>query len=328
MQKRILGKTGYEIGEVGFGAWAIGGSWGAVSEDDALSALNAAVDGGTTFFDTADVYGDGRSERLIAQLRSEHPAVDLTVATKAGRRLDPHISDGYVLKNLEPFVDRSLSNLAAETLDLVQLHCPPTDVYYRLAAFDALDYLVTKGKVRHYGVSVERVEEAIKAMEFPGVATVQIIFNAFRLRPSERLFAMAAENNVGVIVRVPLASGMLTGKMTADTVFASDDHRSFNRHGESFDMGETFSGVPYEVALAAVDELRQLVPGGATMAQWALRWILMFDEVSVVIPGAKNAEQASANAGASGLPTLDTESMSAVQDTYDRLIRPHVHHRW
>ena len=328
MKTRTLGHTGYEVSEVGFGSWAIGGSWGDVAEEDAMAALHAAAEAGVNFFDTADVYGDGRSERLIARLRREHSGSDLIVATKAGRRLDPHNADGYTQVNLEAFVDRSLKNLEVETLDLLQLHCPPTEVYYRPEVFDALDNLVAKGKVRAYGVSVERVEEALKAIEYPGVASVQIIFNAFRLRPSERFFSEAAKRNVGILARVPLASGMLTGKLTATSVFAADDHRNFNRHGEAFDVGETFSGVPYEVGLAAVEGLRSLVPPEATMAQWALAWILSFPEVSTVIPGAKNPQQSEANAAASDLAPLNGETMAAAKNVYDRLIRPHVHQRW
>ncbi len=328
MDTRRLGKTGYDVSEVGFGAWAIGADWGSVTEDDAIAALNAAIDAGVTFIDTADVYGDGRSERIVSKVRKERSDVELVVATKAGRRLNPHVADGYTISNIEAFIDRSLSNLGAERLDLVQLHCPPTDVYYRPELFDGLDGLVAKGKIAHYGVSVEKVEEAIKATEFPGVATVQIIFNALRLRPSELFFRLAAERDVGVIARVPLASGLLSGKMTTDSTFTDDDHRRYNRHGEAFDVGETFSGVPYDVGLEAVEALRALVPGGATMAQWALRWILMFDEVSVVIPGAKNPTQATSNADAAAVTPLGASDMAAVQDVYDRLVRPHVHHRW
>jgi aryl-alcohol dehydrogenase-like predicted oxidoreductase len=326
MNTRVLGKTGYEVSEIGFGAWAIGADWGEVADADAAAALDAAIEAGVTFIDTADVYGDGRSERLVAEARRRHP--DVVVATKAGRRLDPHVASGYTIENIEAFVDRSRRNLATDTLDLVQLHCPPTEVYYHPELFDGLDDLVARGKLRHYGVSVEKVEEAIKATEYPGVATVQVIFNAFRLRPAELFFQLARERGVGVIARVPLASGLLSGRMTASTTFATDDHRRFNRSGEAFDVGETFSGVPYEVGLAAVEELRALVPEGSTMAQWALRWILMFEEVSVVIPGAKNPAQAAANAAAADLAPLDVETMSAVREVYDRLIRPHVHQRW
>lgn len=328
MKNRILGKTGYEISEVGFGAWAIGGSWGDVSESDAVKALDAALDAGVTFIDTADVYGDGRSERIIAKVLTERGRDGVVVATKAGRRLDPHVAEGYTIENIEAFIDRSRANLETDTLDLVQLHCPPTEVYYEPDLFEGLDGLVAAGKIRHYGVSVEKVEEAIKATEFPGVATVQIIFNAFRLRPASLFFELAAQRDVGVIARVPLASGLLSGKMSADSTFATDDHRNFNRHGEAFDVGETFSGVPFDVGLEAVERLRAIVPDGATMAQWALRWILMFPAVSVVIPGAKNAEQARANAEAADLPEIPAADMERVADVYAELIEAHVHQRW
>lgn len=327
MRERTLGRTGFDVSEVGFGSWAIGADWGPVDEENAFGALGAAVDAGVTFFDTADVYGDGRSERLIARLRKERPEAAIVVATKAGRRLDPHVAEGYTAANLERFVDRSLVNLDVEVLDLVQLHCPPTAVYYTPEVFAALDRLVAKGKILHYGVSVEKVEEALKAIEYPGVETVQIIVNVFRQRPTGLFFAEARRREVGVIARVPLASGLLTGKMTRDTVFAPDDHRSFNRQGEAFDVGETFAGVPFEVGLAAVEELRPLVDQG-TLAQWALRWVLSFDAVSTVIPGAKNPEQARANAEASNLGPLPPAALAAAADVYERLVAPHVHHRW
>jgi len=328
MDKRILGKTGYEISEVGFGAWAIGGSWGDVAEDDAVAAVHAALDAGVTFIDTADVYGDGRSERIIAGVLGKRTTEEVVVATKAGRRLDPHVAEGYTIENIEAFIDRSRANLQTDTLDLVQLHCPPTEVYYDPELFDGLDALVSAGKIRHYGVSVEKVEEALKAIEYPGVATVQIIFNAFRLRPASQFFDLAAQRQVGVIARVPLASGLLTGKMSAESAFAADDHRNFNRKGEAFDVGETFSGVPYEVGLEAVDRLRPLVPEQSTMAQWALRWILMHPEVSVVIPGAKNPDQATSNAAAADLPPLLEADMERVEQVYAEMIAPHVHQRW
>lgn len=326
MDYRALGKSGFEVSEVGFGAWAIGGSWGHVDDDISLEALRAAVAHGVTFVDTADVYGDGRSERLVAQMRAANP--EIVVATKAGRRLDPHTAGGYTAANLEHFVDRSLANLAVDTIDLLQLHCPPTDVYYRPEVFAALDDLVVRGKVRSYGVSVERVEEALKAIEYPNVATVQIIFNMFRQRPAALFFERARRRNIGVIVRVPLASGLLTGKFTAESVFAADDHRAFNRHGEAFDVGETFAGVDFATGLAAVEEIRELVPDGVTMAQFALRWILMFDAVSTVIPGAKTSQQAIANAAASDLEALSADTMQQVRDIYERRIKPLVHDRW
>jgi aryl-alcohol dehydrogenase-like predicted oxidoreductase len=328
MKYRTLGSTGYNVSEIGFGAWAIGADWGRVDDATAMAALHAAVDAGVNFIDTSDVYGDGRSERFVARLVRERSDVDLVVATKVGRRLDPHTADGYTGANIERFIDRSLTNLRVDTLNLVQLHCPPTDVYYQPDLFEALDGLRDKGKVRHYGVSVERVEEAMKAIEYPGVEMVQIIFNMFRQRPAERFFDLAQSANVGIIVRVPLASGLLTGRMNADTVFAVDDHRAYNRHGEAFDVGETFAGVPFETGLDAVSELTGLIPVNSTMAQFALRWILMSDAVSTAIPGAKNPEQAIANAAVSDLPPIDDDTMRSVTDVYERSIKPFVHARW
>ena len=328
MNYRALGRTGWNVSEVSFGAWAIGSAWGEVNDDESIAALHRAIDLGVNFIDTADVYGDGHSECLVAQVLRDRRGERIYVATKAGRRLNPHVSEGYNRKNLTAFIDRSLKNLDTDCLDLVQLHCPPTEVYYRPDLFGVLDDLVAQGKIRYYGVSVEKVEEALKAIEFPGVQTVQIIFNMFRLRPSERFFPEAKARQVGILARVPLASGMLTGKMTQETKFSADDHRNFNRHGEAFDVGETFSGVPYDVALQAVDELRALAPKGATMAQFALRWILMFDAITCTIPGAKRPSQAEDNVGAAVLPALSPETMAKVQDVYDRLIKPHVHQRW
>ena len=328
MQYRELGRTGWKVSEISFGAWAIGGAWGDVDDKESLAALNRAIELGVNFIDTADVYGDGRSERLVAQVVRDHPGQRIYVATKAGRRLPAQTVEGYSRENLTAWVDRSLKNLDIDTIDLLQLHCPPQGVYYRPEVFGILDDFVAAGKLRHYGVSVEKVEEAVKAVEFPGVQTVQIIFNMFRLRPAERFFPLAQEKQVGILARVPLASGMLTGKMNADSQFAADDHRLFNRHGEAFDMGETFSGVPYEVGLAAVEELRKLAPAGATMAQFALRWILMFDAVTCAIPGAKRPSQAEDNFAAANLPALSPETMAAAQDVYDRMIKPHVHQRW
>jgi len=328
MKTRVLGKTGATISEIGFGAWQIGGSWGDVSEADGKRALNAALDAGVTFVDTADVYGDGRSEKIIAAVLKERGGDRPFVATKAGRRLNPHVTEGYTGENIEAFIDRSLANLGVETLDLVQLHCPPTEVYYRPELFGALDRLVAKGKIRHYGVSVEKVEEALKAIEYPGVATVQIIYNIFRQRPHELFFTEAQKKNVGVIVRVPLASGLLSGKITRETAFAADDHRNFNRHGEAFDVGETFAGVPFEAALEAVEQLRPLVPEGVPMAQFALSWILEQQGVSVVIPGARNEAQAKSNAAASALAAIDEQTKAAITAVYERLVKVHVHHRW
>ncbi len=323
-----MNRAGIDVSEVGFGAWAIGGTWGEVTEADAMASLHEAVERGVTFFDTADVYGDGRSERLIARLKAERPDADIFVATKAGRRLNPHVASGYNIANIEGFIDRSLRNLDIERLDLVQLHCPPTDVYYNPGLFEDLEGLVEKGKIAKYGVSVERVEEALKAIEYPGVVSVQIIFNMFRHRPAETFLAAAVEAGVGVIVRVPLASGLLTGKMSAASTFAADDHRTFNRKGEAFDMGETFSGVPFDRGLAAVDALRELVPDGATMAQLALRWILMFEGVSTVIPGAKTPAQVIDNTAASDLAALDDSTMDRIVEIYSEFVRPSVHHRW
>lgn len=327
MEYRTFGRTGWNVSAVGFGAWAIGGAWGHVDKRDALDALHAAIDNGINFIDTADVYGDGRSERLIAQVLKERSEA-VYVVTKAGRRLDPHVAAGYNRQNLTAFVTRSLRNLETETLDLVQLHCPPTEVYYMPEVFGVMDDLVQAGKIRHYGVSVEKVEEAIKAIEFPNVKSVQIIFNIFRQRPAELFFKLAREKQVAILARVPLASGLLTGKMTRNTQFAADDHRKFNRHGEAFDVGETFAGVDYETGLQAVDEIRTLVPDGMTMAQFALRWILMFDAVSTVIPGAKNRRQATDNARAADFPPLPDETMQKLRALYQTRIKSQVHQRW
>jgi aryl-alcohol dehydrogenase-like predicted oxidoreductase len=316
-----------QVSAISFGAWAIGGFWGAVDDEESMRALHAAVDAGVNFIDTADVYGDGRSERLIARLRRERPG-EIYVATKAGRRLPAQTPEGYTRENLVSWIDRSLQNLEVDAIDLLQLHCPPTPVFSDAGVYDVLDDLVRAGKLRHYGVSVERVDEALAAIRHPGVEAVQIIFNMFRLKPAEEFFPEAKARNVGILARVPLASGLLTGKLTAKTQFADDDHRKFNRHGELFDKGETFSGVPYDVGLEAVEELRRLVPGGATLAQLALRWTLMFDAVTCAIPGARTPEQARANAAAADLPPLDRKTMDAVRDVYDRRIRQHVHRLW
>ncbi|KAF1698105.1 MULTISPECIES: aldo/keto reductase [Pseudoxanthomonas] len=328
MRSRPFGRTGRTVGEIGFGAWAIGAAWGKVDDATSLAALHAALDAGLDFIDTADVYGDGHSERLIAKVLKERGGPRPFVATKAGRRLPQQTVEGYSAENLEGWIERSLRNLETERLDLVQLHCPPTDAYYHPELFERMERLVERGAIAAYGVSVERVEEALKAIEYPGVASVQIIYNMFRLRPAELFFRQAQQRGVAVIVRVPLASGLLSGKFRADTRFEADDHRQFNRHGEAFDVGETFSGVPYEVGLAAVEKLRPLVPEGATLAQLALRWILMDPAVTVVIPGARNPQQALANIAASELPALAPEAMETVARVYDQDIRPHVHPRW
>jgi aryl-alcohol dehydrogenase-like predicted oxidoreductase len=326
LSTRAFGTTGKTTTTIGFGAWAIGGTWGEVTEAAAKETLHAALDAGMTFIDTADVYGDGRSERLIAEVLATRPGPRPLVATKAGRRLSPHVAEGY--RDLIAFIDRSRRNLQMDRLDLLQLHCPPPMAYHDNAVFDALDDLQSRGVIARYGVSVETVAEAMAAIVRPGVASVQIIYNIFRPRPAERFFRAAERLGVAVIARVPLASGLLTGKMTAQSQFAADDHRSFNRNGEAFDMGETFSGVPFDVGLAAVDEIRALVPAGTSMAQMALRWIMMDPALSVVIPGAKTPEQARANAAADALAPLPDATMNAMRDIYDRLIAPHVHHRW
>jgi len=315
------------VAEISFGAWAVGGTWGPVDDAESLAAMHRAVDLGVNFIDTADVYGDGRSERLIRQLRSER-SEEIVVATKAGRRLDPHAAEGYTAENLSAFVDRSRENLGVDTLDLLQLHCPPTPVYYEPEVFGALEDLVRSGKIRYWGVSVEKVEEGLKAMEYSGCQSVQIIFNVFRQRPAALFLEEAKRRQVGVLARLPLSSGMLSGKMRQDSQFAADDHRAFNREGAGFDRGETFSGVPYEAGLQAVEEIRPLVPEGMSMAQFALRWILMFDGVSCAIPGGKRPQQVEDNCAASALPPLSNETMEALRGLYERQIRGHVHDRW
>ncbi|HEY6332857.1 MAG TPA: aldo/keto reductase [Blastocatellia bacterium] len=327
MKYRPLGRTGWNVSEVSFGAWAIGGAWGQVSDDESLAALNNAIDCGVNFIDTADVYGDGRSERLIGRLKAARRE-EIIVATKAGRRLPAQTVDGYSRQNLTGWIEDSLRNLGVETLDLLQLHCPPTELYGRPEVFGILDDLVKAGKIRYYGVSVEKIDEAIRALDYPNLQTVQIIFNCFRQRPAERFFPLALEKRVGILARVPLASGLLTGKLGPDSKFAGDDHRNFNRHGEAFDVGETFSGVDYDTGLKAVEELRALVPAGTSMSQVALRWILMFEAVTCTIPGAKNPGQVEANCGASDLEALSEASMAQVRSIYDARIRPLVHDRW
>jgi len=327
MQYRELGRTGWKVSALSFGAWAIGGTWGPVQEEESLAALRRALDLGVNFFDTADVYGDGLSERLIAKLRQETKQ-PIHIATKAGRRLDPHVASGYNRANLTAFVERSLKNLDTEALDLLQLHCPPTEVYYMPEVFGVLDDLVQAGKLQYYGVSVEKVEEALKAIEYPNVQTVQIIFNLFRQRPADLFFQQAQQRRVGILARVPLSSGMLTGKFTAHSKFASDDHRAFNRAGEAFDRGETFSGVDYETGLKAVEELKKLCPPGMSLTQFALRWILMFDAVTCAIPGAKRPAQAEENFAAADLPPLSDEVMKASRIIYEKYIQGLVHHYW
>jgi len=328
MRFNPLGSTGFEVSAISFGAWAIGASWGTVDDAESMAALHAAVDAGVNFIDTADVYGDGRSERLVARLKRERPGDRIVVATKAGRRLPVQTPDGYTRGNLTAWVDRSLANLDTDALDLLQLHCPHPAVYDRPEVFGILDDLVAAGKLRHYGVSVETVDEARKAIRYPRVQSVQIIFNMFRLKPAESFFAEAKARRVGIIARVPLASGLLTGKLSKASRFSDDDHRAFNRDGEAFDKGETFSGVPYDVGLEAVEALRPLVPPHATLAQFALRWILMSDAVTCAIPGAKTPAQARDNVGAADLSPLTPETMAAVRRIYDERIRTHVHGGW
>jgi aryl-alcohol dehydrogenase-like predicted oxidoreductase len=327
MKYRELGRTGWKVSEISFGAWAIGGTWGNVDDQESLAALHRALDGGVNFFDTADVYGDGHSERLLAKLRKERKE-KFYIATKAGRRIDPHTADGYNRQNLTAFIERSLKNLEMDAIDLLQLHCPPMEVLYRPEVFGILDDLMKAGKLRHYGVSVEKVEEALKAIEFPGVQTIQLIFNIFRQRPAELFFPEAQRRRVGILARVPLASGMLSGKLTRSSTFAKDDHRNFNRHGEAFDRGETFSGVDFETGLRTVEQLRPLVPKGATPAQLALRWILEFPAVTCAIPGAKRPAQVAENIAASDLPPLSADAMKKIRAIYDTQIKPLVHHYW
>jgi len=327
MHYRELGRTGWKVSTISFGAWAIGGTWGAVDAAESLAALRRAVELGVNFFDTADVYGDGRSERLVAQLRRDC-GQPIHIATKAGRRLNPHVAEGYNRENLTAFVERSLKNLDTEAIDLLQLHCPPTSVYYMPEVFGILDDLVKAGKLLYYGVSVEKVEEALKAIEYPNVQTVQIIFNMFRRRPLELFFAQAQQRQVGILARVPLASGMLTGKLKPASQFAADDHRAFNRDGAAFDRGETFSGVDYAAGLQAVEELKAVCPAGMSMVQFALRWILMFDAVTCAIPGAKRPAQAEENIAAADMPALSADVMAQAASVYDRHIRELVHHYW
>ncbi|MDX2004981.1 MAG: aldo/keto reductase [Meiothermus sp.] len=327
MEYRELGRTGYKVSTVSFGAWAIGGTWGPVDDADSMAALHRSLDLGVNFIDTADVYGDGRSERLIARLRRER-GEPFYVATKAGRRLPRQVAEGYTRENLHAWVGRSLQNLEAETLDLLQLHCPPRDVYLSDRVFGILEEMKRLGMIRHYGISVETVEEALLGTQYEGVQSVQIIFNMFRLKPAEQFFPVARERKVGILARVPLASGLLTGKLRLDTPFAKDDHRAFNRNGESFDKGETFSGVDYATGLEAVEELKRLTPEGATLAQFALRWITMFPEVTCTIPGAKNPRQAEENVRAAELGPISDETMRAVDAVYEKRIKPLVHSSW
>jgi aryl-alcohol dehydrogenase-like predicted oxidoreductase len=327
MQYRPLGRTGWNVSTISFGAWAIGGDWGPVDDNESLAALHRAADLGVNFIDTADVYGMGRSERLIGRFLKERRE-RIYVATKAGVKLRPRPAEAFNYENLNGFVEESLRNLGVEALDLLQLHCPPWETYYQPETFDALDRLRREGKLLHYGVSVKKVEEALKAMEYPGVQSVQIIFNIFRQRPAGLFFNEARRNRVGILARVPLASGLLSGRFNASTTFDPADHRNFNRHGEKFDVGETFSGVDFQTGLECVGQLRPHVPAGATMAQFALRWILMFDAVTCAIPGLRRPSQVEENAAAADLPPLSEETMDFTRRLYDERIRPLVHHRW
>jgi len=319
--------VGRSVGVVGLGAWQLGADWGEVGDEDAAAVLDAALDAGVTFIDTADVYGDGRSERSCAKLLARRPDAGILLATKMGRRL-PQLHENYSRENFLAWNDRSRRNLGVDTIDLVQLHCPPASVYDDDAVFEALDEMVAVGRIRHYGVSVETCDEALAAIARPNVASVQIILNCLRLKPLEQVLPAARDAGVAIIARVPLASGLLSGRYDEHTTFAADDHRSYNRHGEAFDVGETFSGVPFDVGLEAVRRLAAVVPEGCAMAQFALRWIIDQPGVSVVIPGARSPEQARANASSAGLASLSGEQLAAVVEVYDELIRPHVHGRW
>ena len=327
MKYRSLGRTGWKVSEISFGAWAIGGSWGNVSDAESLAALHAALDGGVNFFDTADVYGDGRSERLLARLKKERKE-NFYIATKAGRRLPAQTTAGYSRKNLTAWIDRSLKNLNTDAVDLLQLHCPPTELFYRPEIFGLLDDLVRAGKLRHYGVSVTNVEEALKAIEYPNVQSVQIIFNIFRQRPADLFFQQAQKRKVGILARVPLASGLLTGKISRTSTFEKDDHRNFNRHGAAFDRGETFSGVDFETGLRTVGRLQKLVPPGATLAQMALKWVLEFPAVTCAIPGGKRPSQVAENLAASDLKKLSPATMKTIGALYAKEIKPLVQHYW
>jgi aryl-alcohol dehydrogenase-like predicted oxidoreductase len=330
MQTRTLGRTGRSVSVIGLGCWQLGADWGDVGEDDALGVLRAALDSGVTFLDTADVYGDGRSERLVGRVLAERGGASsgITVATKMGRRADPHVPEAFTEQAFRGWLDRSRRNLGVDSIDLVQLHCPPTPVFSTDRVFDDLDALVDEKVIANYGVSVETVDEALTAIARPNVASVQIILNAFRRKPLEQVLPAAAAAGVGIIARVPLASGLLSGKYDESTTFAADDHRSYNRHGEAFDVGETFSGVPYDVGIRAAQQIALFTPQGATPAQLALRWIVDQPGVSTVIPGARNAEQAVANAAAADLHPLTEDVQRALKDIYDDSIREHVHDRW
>jgi len=326
MKFREFSNLGWRVSEIGLGCWAIGADWGNVSLDDAREVLKTSLDQGVNFYDTADVYGDGRSEQLVSEL-IKSTSERLYVATKAGRRLNPHTADGYNLLNIESFIDRSLKNLSVECIDLLQLHCPPTETYSKKETYEMLDEIVTKGKIANYGISVETVSQAQEALKYPNIKSIQIIFNIFRQKPSEVFFKEAREKNVAIIVRVPLASGMLTGKMNKDWVFPENDHRNYNIKGVAFDVGETFSGVNFEKGLEAVERLKDLLPIGFSLTDLALKWILMHEEVTVVIPGAKNKQQVKNNLIASDKNDI-TEIISKINLVYEELIKPDVQDRW
>jgi aryl-alcohol dehydrogenase-like predicted oxidoreductase len=326
MKYRKLGKTNLNISEVSLGTWQVGGKWGSeFNEKNAEAILNKAIDMGVNFIDTADVYSDGQSEKMVGKTvksRSEK----IYIATKCGRQINPHVSEGYQPEILKKYVEDSLKRLGIDCIDLIQLHCPPTEVYYRPEIFELFDKLKDEGKIRNLGVSVEKIEEAIKAVNYPNVTTVQIIFNMFRLRPGELFFKIAEKNNIGIIVRVPLASGLLSGKITGQTTFDSGDHRNFNREGKYFDKGETFSGVNFETGLEAVEQLKKIFP--ENLAAWAIKWVLMFPQVSCVIPGASREEQVISNMKAGDLEDIPLEKMKKIEDIYNRMIKNPVHHLW
>ena len=326
MKLRKFSDLGWSVSEIGLGCWAIGSEWGDVSDEDARKTLQTSLDKGVNFFDTADVYGDGRSEKFVGELLKS-TSEKIYVATKTGRRLDPHNAEGYNINQIEPFVDRSLLNLGVDTIDLMQLHCPPTEAYSKAETYSMMDQLVQKGKIKYYGVSVETVEEAMEAIKYPNIKSVQIIFNIFRQKPAEVFFKEAAKKDIGIIVRVPLASGLLTGKMNSQSTFPSNDHRNYNIQGKAFDVGETFAGVPYNKGIDAVEELKKIIPEGFTLADMSLKWILSHPEVTVVIPGAKNSNQAQLNTTASDKGSIDNV-MEQIQEIYKNIIKPEVHHRW
>ena len=326
MKLRKFSDLGWSVSEIGLGCWAIGSEWGDVSDEDARKTLQTSLDKGVNFFDTADVYGDGRSEKFVGELLKS-TSEKIYVATKTGRRLDPHNAEGYNINQIEPFVDRSLLNLGVDAIDLMQLHCPPTEAYSKAETYSMMDQLVQKGKIKYYGVSVETVEEAMEAIKYPNIKSVQIIFNIFRQKPAEVFFKEAAKKDIGIIVRVPLASGLLTGKMNSQSTFPSNDHRNYNIQGKAFDVGETFAGVPYNKGIDAVEELKKIIPEGFTLADMSLKWILSHPEVTVVIPGAKNSNQAQLNTTASDKGSIDNV-MEQIQEIYKNIIKPEVHHRW